>query len=215
MDYSYYLDIGLRLLIALLLGAVIGVERSGTKHDAGLRTHILVCIGAAGVMAISQTLVLQYSTDISRLGAQVISGIGFLGAGCILVNGNHVKGLTTAAGLWTTACIGLATGMGYYFISITMTLLVLLAMMVLRPLTDRLQKRGERKEYTLLITVKSHKAYKALTEAITEHECELLSMTSVDDDNLKLKISKTTEAAVNALILTLIESEYIKNIEKV
>jgi len=107
----------LRLTLATICGGILGAERGRKKRPAGFRTHILVCIGATMVMITSQymTDVLKISTDASRMGAQVISGIGFLGAGTIMVVGrNQVKGLTTAAGLWSCACMGLAIGIGFY-----------------------------------------------------------------------------------------------------
>ncbi|SHO50818.1 MgtC/SapB family protein [Anaerocolumna xylanovorans] len=111
------LSIITRLTLAILFGGVIGYERGRKRRPAGLRTHILVCIGAALVMITSQYMleVKHYTTDPSRLGAQVISGIGFLGAGTILITvKQQVKGLTTAAGLWASACMGLALGIGFY-----------------------------------------------------------------------------------------------------
>lgn len=106
-----------RLTLAVIFSGVIGLERGRKKRPAGLRTHILVCVGATIVMITSQyiTDVLGNTGDIARLGAQVISGIGFLGAGTIIIDGkNKVKGLTTAAGLWSCACMGLAIGIGFY-----------------------------------------------------------------------------------------------------
>lgn len=106
-----------RLVLATLFSGIIGIERGAKKRPAGFRTHILVCIGATLVMLTSQYMVdvLKVQTDATRLGAQVISGIGFLGAGTIIVIGrNQVKGLTTAAGLWACACMGLAIGIGFY-----------------------------------------------------------------------------------------------------
>ena len=110
-------SITLRLLLAILAGGVIGIERGKHGSAAGLRTHILVCIGAA-MTALTGLFVsnsLDASGDITRLAAQVVSGIGFLGAGMIIVkNGNIVRGLTTAAGMWATAAIGIAIGYGFY-----------------------------------------------------------------------------------------------------
>ena len=111
----------LRLGVALFCGGVIGLERGRKRRPAGFRTHMLVCIGAALAMLISQYMALMLklgnangTTDVSRLGAQVINGIGFLGAGTIIVTGRQeVKGLTTAAGLWASACMGLAIGAGF------------------------------------------------------------------------------------------------------
>ncbi|SFC17703.1 MgtC/SapB family protein [Clostridium uliginosum] len=107
----------LRLTLATICAGIIGAERGRKNRPAGFRTHILVCIGATIIMITSQymTDVLHLTTDASRMGAQVISGIGFLGAGTIIVVGkSQVKGLTTAAGLWACACMGLAIGIGFY-----------------------------------------------------------------------------------------------------
>ncbi|WP_244833229.1 MgtC/SapB family protein [Clostridium sp. BJN0001] len=111
------LSIIVRLMLATICGGIIGAERGRKKRPAGFRTHILVCIGATMVMITGQYMydVLGMQSDPSRIGAQVVSGIGFLGAGTILVVGkNEVKGLTTAACLWSCACIGLAIGIGFY-----------------------------------------------------------------------------------------------------
>ena len=156
-----------------------------------------------------------YSTDVSRLGAQVISGIGFLGAGCILVTGNKVKGLTTAAGLWTTACVGLATGMGYFFISITITAFMLIAMLALRPLANRFKKKADFKERQLKITIKNRQSIQTVTNCIIEHECNILSMVTIEEELLNVKISKTTEENATMLIGSLMENKDIKNVELV
>lgn len=108
----------LRLVAAVICGGIIGWERGGTNHDAGLRTHIIVCLGSAAIMVVSQCLVEQYeiNQEIMRMGAQIVSGVGFLGAGSIIMDGNRIRGITTAAGLWTTACVGIVIGAGYYII---------------------------------------------------------------------------------------------------
>ena len=105
-----------RLLLALICGGVLGIERGRKNRPAGFRTYMLVCVGAALVMITNEYIYNRYGTgDPTRLGSQVISGIGFLGAGTIIVTvRNRVKGLTTAAGLWGAACMGLAIGAGYY-----------------------------------------------------------------------------------------------------
>ncbi|MEG0753465.1 MAG: MgtC/SapB family protein [Angelakisella sp.] len=110
------ITICLRMGLAVICGGVIGLERGRKGRPAGFRTHILVCLGAALAMMTNQYIVETFGTsDPARLGAQVISGIGFLGAGTIIVTGRHqVKGLTTAAGLWASACMGLALGIGFY-----------------------------------------------------------------------------------------------------
>ncbi len=108
----------LRLIVAFILGGMVGYEREKTSRPAGFRTHTLVCVGSALVILTSEYMLRQYSPDIifdpTRMGAQVISGIGFLGAGTIIRTGSSVRGLTTAASLWAVACIGLAAGSGFY-----------------------------------------------------------------------------------------------------
>ena len=107
----------LRLTLATIFAGIIGLERGKKKRPAGFRTHILVCIGATIIMITNQYIIdiMHMAFDPTRLGAQVISGIGFLGAGTIIVDRrNQVKGLTTAAGLWACACMGLAIGIGFY-----------------------------------------------------------------------------------------------------
>lgn len=111
------ISIIIRLTLATICGGILGAERGRKKRPAGFRTHILVCIGAAMIMITSQYMsdILGMTGDASRMGAQVISGIVFLGAGTIMVVGkNEVKGLTTVAGLWACACMGLAVGIGFY-----------------------------------------------------------------------------------------------------
>lgn len=120
----------LRLAIAAILGGLVGMERGRHGRAAGMRTHILVCLGASltALVGIYTARILGYSTDPLRVGAQVISGIGFLGAGTILIKDRfQVTGLTTAAGLWATAAVGLSIGIGFYAGGITATIFVLLA----------------------------------------------------------------------------------------
>ena len=120
----------IRLTLALICGGIIGIDRGRKRRPAGFRTHMIVCIGATLTMLISQHLLERgYATDVSRLGAQVVSGIGFLGAGTIIVTGRQkIKGLTTAAGLWASACMGLAIGAGFYIGALVGFAFMLLAM---------------------------------------------------------------------------------------
>lgn len=129
-----------RLALAVVCGGLIGIERGRKRRPAGFRTHMLVCLGAAMTMLISQHLWIRgYTTDLSRLGAQVVSGIGFLGAGTILVTGRHqIKGLTTAAGLWASACVGLAIGAGFYIGALFGFLFVILTITLLARLESKL-----------------------------------------------------------------------------
>lgn len=135
-----WVSVVFRLAIATVCGGVIGFDRGRKRRPAGFRTYMIVCIGAALTMLISQHLFWRgYTTDLSRLGAQVVSGIGFLGAGTIIVTGRQqIKGLTTAAGLWASACMGLAIGAGFYFGALVGFLLVLFTMTVLSYVEGRI-----------------------------------------------------------------------------
>ena len=124
----------LRMLLAVICGGLIGIEREHKRRPAGFRTHILICLGASLTTLTSQYIYLQLNmfTDLTRLGAQVIAGIGFIGAGTIIVTKRRqVKGLTTAAGLWTSAIVGLAVGAGYFEAALIATAMILLVELVL------------------------------------------------------------------------------------
>ena len=139
-----YLSIAVRILLAALIGCMIGLERERGNRPAGFRTYTLVSVGACLVMMTNQYMFDLYQTgDPARLGAQVISGVGFLGAGTILVTrNNQVRGLTTAAALWTSACVGLALGTGFYAGALTVGGVLLVVMILLRPLNDVLQRKN-------------------------------------------------------------------------
>ena len=133
----------IRILVSVVLGGIIGLERGMKNRPAGLRTYMLVCMGSCVVMLINQYTTQVFGTgDPVRLGAQVISGIGFLGAGTIIVTShNQIKGLTTAAGLWTSACIGLAIGIGLYEVALISGLCVFLVLTVLHEMDYFLHSR--------------------------------------------------------------------------
>ncbi len=128
------LTVSIRLLIALLCGGFIGIERERKRRPAGFRTHILICLGAAMATLTSQYLALTLNlyTDMARLGAQVIAGVGFIGAGTIIVTKRRqVKGLTTAAGLWASAIVGLCCGSGFVEGALLTTLIVIVVELIL------------------------------------------------------------------------------------
>ncbi len=142
-----YVHIFLRLLLAAILGGIIGFEREQNNHPAGLRTHILVSIGSTLYMLISIygftdfMLSENVRVDPARIAAQVVTGIGFLGAGTILRHGFTVTGLTTAASLWVVAAIGLAIGTGFYFGASLATFFVLISLAVLSRLENFISKK--------------------------------------------------------------------------
>ena len=134
------LSVTFRLALAMISGGMIGLERGRKRRPAGFRTHILICLGAAMTTLTSQYLYLNmhYYTDMARLGAQVVAGIGFIGAGTIIVTRQQrVKGLTTAAGLWASAIIGLALGGGFYEGGIITTFMILIAELLFSKLEYR------------------------------------------------------------------------------
>lgn len=144
------MDIALRMICAMLIGAVIGTEREYTHRPAGMRTHMLVALGACAVMTTSQLIFWQYrvygaTPDPARLSAQVITGMGFLGAGTIMKEGASIKGLTTAASIWATACLGIAIGGGYF----TVALIGTVCMMVTLVIFETLQKKLLENHYAL------------------------------------------------------------------
>lgn len=138
----------LRILLAAIMGGLIGWERESHDRPAGFRTHILVCVGSALVMIVSVSIffLLQESArvDPGRIAAQVVSGIGFLGAGTIIREGISVKGLTTAASLWAVAGIGLAVGAGLYFSGFITTVIVFISLYFLSQIEFRKGKKGLR-----------------------------------------------------------------------
>lgn len=170
-------EICLRLLCAMIVGMVIGTEREYTNRPAGLRTHILVALGACVVALTGQMLFIQYRPlgavpDPARLSAQVITGVGFLGAGTIMREGSTVKGLTTAASVWTVACLGVAAGYGYYSIALVGLIFAMITLTILELIQHHLPGRKHtHEEYaldcediTLALALiydqsKSHRAY--------------------------------------------------------
>ena len=143
LDWTFSLqsivDVCIKTILSLICGGIIGLERGRKKRPAGFRPYMLVCLGATLVMMTNEYLWEIYGTGyMARMGAQVVNGIGFLGAGTIITtNHNKVKGLTTAAGLWAAACIGLAIGSGYYEGAIIGTLMIVVIMVVLHSFDRR------------------------------------------------------------------------------
>ena len=145
----------IKLLLAVILGGSIGLERGRKRRPAGFRTHILVCMGATMAMCISRYCieVLGITVDVSRLGAQVINGIGFLGAGTIIVTRRQeVKGLTTAAGLWACACMGLAVGAGFFECAIIAFAAIILSTTLLDKIEKMITSRSRNMNINVMVT---------------------------------------------------------------
>jgi putative Mg2+ transporter-C (MgtC) family protein len=186
-------EIALRLVLALVLGGLIGLERELSDHPAGLRTHIGVCMGAAlfGVVSgygfgdfdasRSQT---NYQVDPTRVASNIVTGVGFLGGGAILKHGATVRGLTTAASLWVTAAVGLACALGAYRPALTATGLMLLTLVILRRPGRWLNRRVRARE-TVIIHVKDEADPSAVVRALGEIEgitVRSLSVREVDNE---------------------------------
>ena len=171
------LSILIRMLLAVLCGSIIGIEREFKRRPAGFRTHILICMGAAMTTLTSEFLMLEmhYTADIGRLGAQVIAGIGFIGAGTIIVTRKQrVKGLTTAAGLWTSAIVGLALGGGFYEGGILTTLLILLAEMLFSKMEYRMMENAP--EINLYVEYRDKDCLEELLKLFRELNLKVLGM---------------------------------------
>lgn len=141
------MEIIIRLILSAILGGLIGIEREVNNRPAGLRTHVLVTVGSALIMLISIdgfSDAINRTGDPARLAAQVVSGIGFLGAGTIMRNGNSINGLTTAASLWVSAGIGLAIGSGYYMGAIVTGIIVMITLMTLGTLEKKILTKSYR-----------------------------------------------------------------------
>ncbi|TCZ73405.1 MgtC/SapB family protein [Paenibacillus albiflavus] len=175
------LHLTLRLLMAVVFGGLIGFEREMSNSAAGLRTHILVCVGSTLVMLISIYGFADFVNEVnvridpSRLAAQVITGVGFLGAGTILTTGNVIKGLTTAASVWVVASMGLAIGAGFYYPAAVAFVLVILSLWVL----NKAEKKFIRlkKQHVLKLQIVDHPGLLAhLSTIITNNKADIRKM---------------------------------------
>ena len=171
------LSVSVRMVLAVVCGGIIGIEREYKRRPAGFRTHILICLGAAMTTLTSQYLylVLGQYTDMARLGAQVVAGIGFIGAGTIIVTRRQrVKGLTTAAGLWAAAIIGLTLGGGFYEGGLFATLLILIAELFFSRVEYRMLKNAP--EVNLYVEYGDNRPMDVLLQEFREHGLKILNM---------------------------------------
>ena len=170
--------VALRLLCAMLVGALVGVEREYTHRPAGLRTHILVALGACVASIMGQMLFAQYggNSDPARLSAQVITGVGFLGAGTIMKEGVSVKGLTTAASVWAVACLGIAAGFGYYALALCGMLFILVTLTVFEFLQRKLVHSHSAEDRYLVIAEDVQQALQAINAAAADPKITILEL---------------------------------------
>ncbi len=218
-DWSL-LSVFIRLLLALIVGLIIGIDREMKRRVAGIKTHILVCLGACIVMITSQYMMVSFADggDPARMGAQVISGVGFLGVGTIIVTGrNQVRGLTTAASIWVCACTGLAAGIGF----IEGVLLTLLFLILTLKVVGRLDKIVHRraKSFDLFIEFKSNRGITQFVEKMKADSVRLGTMQigkgETDEDGPNIIVSvKLHERDREKFVEALRREKYIKLIQQ-
>jgi putative Mg2+ transporter-C (MgtC) family protein len=207
------LDLMLRLLVALVLGAVVGLERERQERAAGLRTVTMVSLGSCLF-----TIVGAYGfgqTDPSRVAAQIVTGIGFLGAGTIFLRKDLVRGLTTAATIWAVAAIGMAAGTSQYIIALFTTLLILSVLMVLKPIERRFFKRPNEAQVSLILPRGEGEIerVRAALRAIDAFPMSLrIHELNETDDRLELDIGLPAERTTSELLRQLRSIEGAKQI---
>ncbi|HEY7589773.1 MAG TPA: MgtC/SapB family protein [Candidatus Limnocylindrales bacterium] len=178
-DLGVQVELSLRLLLAAALGALIGVEREIHGHSAGMRTHLLVALGSAifTVLSIHGFGTPASGVDPSRIAAQIVSGIGFLGAGAILKEGATIRGLTTAASLWATAAVGLAAGAAQYAIAWTGAIIVIFSLWPLNRIAERLHA-ADRETVRLEVVVDRLEAIGEVSRVLTASRLDIGGLTT-------------------------------------
>lgn len=220
--YLIQLDYLLRLFIAAVCGMAIGYERKNRMKEAGIRTHFIVAIGAALIMIISkygfqdQIGWPNMSLDPSRIAAQVVTGVGFLGAGVIFMQKQTIVGLTTAAGVWVTAAIGLSIGSGLYFVGIAATIITILGQILLHGKIRFLS--SPRTETLMLQIVDNADAIKLLQDIFEDNEIIILNLKSKRDEKSSLinveVIIRVYESFNMTKFLNILQSkDFIKSLE--
>lgn len=211
-----------RLAFSALLGSVIGYERERGAWAAGLRTHMLVCVGSTLIMIVSaygfnDVLATGVVLDPSRMASQVVSGIGFLGAGAIMARGEVVRGLTTAASVWSVAGIGLAVGGGLYTPAVAATILILIILAVIKPLEQRFI--GKRQRHELLIhadrdTLSLPRLHEALGAGSARVQSFIMRAGAGDIDEIRIVLARLTTVQFNAVYKRLEEVPGVRTIKE-
>lgn len=207
-------QIVLKLVLITILSGIIGYERQQQSKPAGFRTHVLVGISSVLVMVCSIDLGLKYEkSDFSRMPAQILSGIGFIGAGTILSNGNKVKGLTTASGLLAITCIGLMVGVGEYLYAIIATIVVFLVLEYSYKLSSNIEHRAD---LNFVISTDSiTDTINTINELIRNQDAEILDL-SVQKDEVLLKIRiNITQFKKADFVTRMVANEHISQMKEV
>ena len=216
-----WLDVVLRVGLAAVLGGAIGLERELREREAGLRTHLLVSVGAALFTMVSAYAWTDWTFsqrsglvfDPTRIAAQVVSGIGFLGAGAIIRQGLSVRGLTTAATLWVVAAIGMASGVGYYEAALVTTALVLLSLWPLRVLAYRLAMRGREEEGRLAVDLPAGSSAVSVLEAVERAGADVRSLEFEEEGDrrrIDVRVRLGTGRTAAELIDSLTQTEDVR-----
>lgn len=213
-----------RLAAAALLGGFIGFERERLTWSAGLRTHMLVCVGAALFMIVSAYGFADVLSgdhiilDPSRVAAQVVSGIGFLGAGSILMRGEVVKGLTTAASLWSVAAVGLACGGGLYLAAIAATVIILLILAGVKPLEKLYREKAQRRELRIITdhgTLTPETFSRALPRGTAKiKQFVLKPLELMETDEVVVTLSRVSPPEFAAIVKALSEMPNVRHMEE-
>lgn len=213
----------IRLVLACLFGGIVGIERSTKKHAAGLRTYILVCLGSTLAMLTNQFIYDSFGgVDASRIGAQVVNGIGFLGAGTIIITSrNRIKGLTTAAGIWSCACVGLCIGIGFYTAALAGFVIIFLSILLLPKLENCFTKYAKRHE--LHIELETRQDLKLLVNYLREKSVQINAIeknaayasSGLSVYTINISISKDKNQKLDFTIDMIKELEYVNYVEEI
>ena len=215
--------VGIRLVVATVFGGLVGWERIIKHHSAGIKTHALVSLGSASATALNIYLAMLpgLDADVSRIPAGVVSGIGFLGAGTILVTGRkQIKGLSTAATLWVTSCMGMAIGAGYLEIGFVCLLMVAFSNILLKQLSNKVE--GYSKYMNIYIEVNKNREVNKLMKMLSDQGYTIISMTKSkektlqsSDTGLILDLDLDKKRSHHEILNMLSNEEYVNYVEEV
>lgn len=221
MNFSLLLQLDwiLRIVVAGACGMVIGYERDSRAKEAGVRTHLIVALGAAMLMVVSKYGFLDVMTrtgvsyDPSRIASLVVSGIGFLGAGMIFVRHQYVNGLTTAAGIWATAGVGLAVGAGMYFLGIGCAILILVSQIVLHKNTRWIKPLSL---VHLTVTVAEQAGLDRVQDYFEEHDIEIVNLKmdkQADGIEVSMNVQMPTDLSLAHVVKRLSQYKQVESVE--
>ena len=198
----------IRLLVAAVLGALVGLEREIHEHPAGMRTHLLVSLGSAGFTLLSIVAFPAPGADPARIAAQIVSGIGFLGAGAILKEGATIRGLTTAASLWAVAAVGMAAGAGAWILAVTLTAIAIISLWPLRLVTERIIGR-DRHHVRIRLWAADAAVLSRLVSLIEKEHAEIAQLATKGTGGGRLEIElevRTTDVQSGAAMTAAVSS---------